>query len=126
AMTVGHEVVVNDADPIVCGNLLHNSGSYTTLVVPRSTGTVAPGINAAGQIVGAYRDAVGREHGFLLDNGNYTRLNVPGAVHTNASGINASGQIVGRYGDNSGDHVFLLDNGHYKTLDVPGQPYSPT
>jgi probable HAF family extracellular repeat protein len=44
---------------------LLNQGSYTTLgVVPGAAFTEAYGINASGQIVGSYDDAVGR-HGFL-------------------------------------------------------------
>jgi probable HAF family extracellular repeat protein len=39
--------------------------TYTTLDVPGSALTQANGINDAGQIVGYYEDASGREHGFL-------------------------------------------------------------
>jgi hypothetical protein len=39
------------------------SYSFTTLDLPGSTHTFATGINASGQIVGAYGDAAG-QHGF--------------------------------------------------------------
>jgi probable HAF family extracellular repeat protein len=80
----------------VQGFLLDN-GSYTTLGVPGSNNTVANGINASGQIVGAYRDAAGNAHGFLLDQGRYTTLDVPGTTETWVGGINDSGQSVGSY-----------------------------
>ena len=70
--------------------------NFTTLDVPGSpfSLTVPNGINASGQIVGAYFDAAGG-HAFLLDNGSYTTLDVPGASATGAIGINAAGQTLG-------------------------------
>src|SRR5437879_3297950 len=50
---------------------------YTTLDVPGATLTSAFGINPSGEIVGAYRDAAFKGHGFLLDKGSYTTLDVP-------------------------------------------------
>jgi probable HAF family extracellular repeat protein len=93
---------------------------YTTLDVPGAILTNANGINASGQIVGAY-NASG-DHGFLLSGGSYTTLDVTGTTSgTNANGINASGQIVGSYVDASSHvHGFLLKGGSYTTLDVPG------
>ena len=74
-----------------------SGGSYTTLGVPGAIETTrANGINDAGQIVGEYVDAGGREHGFLRSGGSYSTLDVPGATETTrASGINDAGQIVG-------------------------------
>src|SRR5256884_7445278 len=40
-------------------------------------GTIASGINAAGQIVGQYTDASNQVHGFLYSNGTYTTLDDP-------------------------------------------------
>src|SRR5207237_1167596 len=106
--------------------------AFTTFDVPGSpfSLTVPNGINASGQIVGAYYDA-GGGHAFLLDNGSYTTLVVPGSSYIYANGINDLGQIVGGYGDagrSYGDagsgHGFLLDQGSYTTLDVPGSAYT--
>src|SRR5215472_1386544 len=59
--------------------------------------TVASGINPAGDIVGAFADGVGRQHGFLLSGGSFTTIDVPGAVATSANGIGPGGDIVGNY-----------------------------
>lgn len=59
--------------------------------------TVASGINPAGDIVGAFTDSVGRQHGFLLSGGQFTTIDFPGAVATSANGISPSGDIVGNY-----------------------------
>src|SRR5258707_1379444 len=81
--------------------------------------TEAFGINAAGQVVGQYRNASGL-HGFLLSGGMYTTLDDPLATSgTVASGINDTGQIVGYYQNASGFHGFLYSSGTYTTLDDP-------
>jgi probable HAF family extracellular repeat protein len=73
---------------------------YTTLDVPGATLTQALGVNASGDIVGAFTDTKGAQHGFLLENGTYTQLDVPGKTgSTVAFGINASGDIVGAFTD---------------------------
>ena len=59
--------------------------------------TIAEGINAAGDIVGVYTDAVGKQHGFLLSRGQFTTIDFPDAVATSANGISPSGDIVGNY-----------------------------
>ena len=91
--------------------------TFTTLDVPGSTYTEAFGINDAGQVVGAYKDIIGRFHGFLFDvDGTYTTFDPPGSGFTRATGINNSGQIVGYAA-----HGFLLDvDGTYTTFDPPG------
>src|SRR5436190_23887020 len=97
--------------------------TYTTLDDPSagSGGTVAQGINAAGQIVGYYLDASFKSHGFLYSGGTYTTLDDPlaryGAV---ATGINNAGQVVGLYKDASlCHHGFPYTGGTYTTLDDP-------
>ena len=42
--------------------------------------TIANGINSEGDIVGAFTDAVGLQHGFLLREGRFTTIDFPGAV----------------------------------------------
>jgi len=95
--------------------------TFTTIDVPGATLTNAIGINAHGQIVGAFTDAGGAFHGFLLDGGSFTTIDPPGATGgTEAGGINELGQIVGEFIDASGQHGFLLDKGIFATIDVPG------
>ena len=57
---------------------LDSGGIYTTLDDPLGAkGTVANGINDAGQIVGYYVDSSGTPHGFLYSGGTYTTLDDP-------------------------------------------------
>jgi probable HAF family extracellular repeat protein len=127
----GQIVGYYQADDSTSHGFLLDNGSYTTFdapghiigwadLIPFPGGRI--GINNSGQIVGAYGDASGVVHGFLLDQGSYTTLDVPGAQYTFANGINASGQIVGYYWDAfppATIHGFLLDQGNYSTLDMP-------
>ena len=76
-------------------------------------GTIAKGINSAGQIVGSYWNGTTNE-GFLDTNGTFKTIS-DGAM-TAASGINDSGQIVGS-GPGEG---FLDTNGTFTTINVPG------
>src|SRR5207244_8211784 len=72
-------------------------GTYTTLADPSATnGTLAQGINDAGQIVGYYANASGR-HGFLLT----ITPNPPPPAGTTADmilrGSNMSPAVMGQY-----------------------------
>src|SRR5215475_10517184 len=83
--------------------------TYTTLDDPSATtSTRASGINASGQIVGAFTGMDGKGHGFPLSGGNYTTLDDPSATTafgTGLGGINAAGQIVGSYQDGAGFQI---------------------
>jgi probable HAF family extracellular repeat protein len=87
-------------------------GSFTQIDVPGAIGlpitigTVASGINDAGQIVGSFSDSTG-DHGFLDVGGSFTQIDVPGATSTDVFGINDAGQIVGRFFLNFGSHGFV-------------------
>jgi len=66
--------------------------------------TALGGVNPAGDIVGAYSDGVGMQHGFLLSHGQFMTIDVPGslvgvagALPTTARGIGPSGDIVGSF-----------------------------
>lgn len=66
--------------------------------------TAAEGINPAGDIVGAFTDGAGVQHGFLLSGGTFTIIDVPGtlvgatgSLPTSANGINPGGDIVGSF-----------------------------
>lgn len=73
------------------------------------------GINARGDVVGTYCDAlfpclVGptATHGFLISRGEFTTIDYPGAAATAANGINARGDIVGGWADvNAVERGFL-------------------
>ena len=101
--------------------------TYTPIDHPGAVapyGTVAWGINKAGNIVGGYWNGT-KSVGFSLLNGVYNDLNVPSSTYTNALGINTAGQIVGWYGDANGNvNGYLYDNGTYTTVDYPGFPNS--
>ena len=101
--------------------------TYTSLDVPDATLTTASGINARGDVVGLYRDANNRVHGFLLRDGAFTTIDVPfqGVVNTEARGISPDGDIVGTYrlaGERPVDiHGFLLTkHGEFIRADFPG------
>ena len=100
------------------------SFEFSEIVVPDATLTNAQGINAAGDIVGIYRDAAGRAHGFLLSKGEITTIDFPGASATEARGIGPGGEIVGAYrvaGEPAVNiHGFLLNkDGTFSRVDYP-------
>jgi hypothetical protein len=87
------------------------SFSFSTIDVPCPTcpggiarRTAIGGVNPAGDIVGTYTDAVGKQHGFLLSGGQFTSIDVSGSLvgvtgslPTVARGIGPSGEIVGQF-----------------------------
>src|SRR5262245_46300806 len=101
----------------------HDELTFTQVDYPAALTTVAFNANDRGQIVGAFIDAVGTAHGFLMDNGVFAQIDVdlPEASNTNAIGINDRGQIVGGFGDPSGAlHGFLLEDDVFTRIDFPG------
>jgi probable HAF family extracellular repeat protein len=106
-----------------------NELTFTQFDFPGASITAVSGINDPGQIVGAYIDAGGAQHGFLLDDGVFTTIDFPGsALSTEASDIDNHGQIVGAYVDAAGvSHGFLRErNGTFTTIDVPGATVTGT
>jgi probable HAF family extracellular repeat protein len=114
---------------------LSPSFQFASIDFPGAALTAAQGINPAGDIVGTYKDATGRQHGFLLSNGQFTSVDVPGAVATVATGISPMGAIVGRFTAPVGStaqcttanspaciHGFLYSRGTFTTLTFPGHP----
>jgi probable HAF family extracellular repeat protein len=101
---------------------LYSGGNFATLDDPLARfGTVARGINVAGQIVGYYEgnqnDA--KSHGFSYAVGSYVTLDDPQSVNgTLAFGISNSGQVVGEYFTNL-QHGFIYSRGNYTTIDDP-------
>jgi probable HAF family extracellular repeat protein len=120
-----------DANLLADHGFLYSNGQFTTIDDPLAgngsgQGTVALGINDAGQIVGFYLTSTNVIHGFVYSHGVFTPINDPSAgggasQGTEATGINNTGQIVGSYIDASGnEHGFLFSNGTYTTIDDPG------
>lgn len=111
------------------GFFRNQKGRCTILDVPGATLTEAVGVNDHGQVVGDYRDAAGKFHGFVWEAGLFQTLDVPfpDTRLTAPTGINNVGQIVGFYFDNNVTsafpnghaHGFLSDKGIFTSLDVP-------
>jgi probable HAF family extracellular repeat protein len=93
--------------------------SFTTIDVPDSAITNANGINAAGDIVGGFRDTSGELHGFLFSGGSFTSIDVPGSPQTGALGINDRDQLVGHFVTGVVTHGFLYAGGTFITIDPP-------
>lgn len=93
-----------------------DDGTFKPLVVPGSTATSAWDVNAAGEVVGSYRDSTG-VHGFILIPEGFGRLDVPKAAMTRALGINASGAVVGSFDAGGRTYGFLA---------TPRMPANPT
>ena len=98
---------------------------FTQIDMPGALFTVANGINARGDIVGAYVDSNGRLHGFLLSNASFTTIDPPGANLTVPLHINPEGVITGLYRRSNGNiHGFLLSNGEFMTVQKPGTTFT--
>ena len=79
--------------------------------VPGSTFTAGWDVNPSGDVVGVFRDASMRLHGFLWAHLQFTSIDFPGATATRAFGINARGDIVGAYLDAANrSHGFVVVN----------------
>jgi probable HAF family extracellular repeat protein len=121
----------DDAAAITHG-FLYRGGSFTVIDAPeascpelRPCGTMHPGINGSGEIVGGFLQAQGYnnqvQHGFLYSGGRFTTIDVPGASGTFARGINDREVIVGGYGNANeiAGNGFLLNDGSFSTIDHP-------
>jgi hypothetical protein len=92
----------------VVGFLDKGGKSFTEFSVPNSTATTPFGINKDRQIVGAYTDAAGNSHGFVLSkplmDAKFTTVDDPNGVGTTLlNGINDKGDLVGFYTDAAGN-----------------------
>jgi uncharacterized membrane protein len=107
--------------------------TYTSIDHPNAKSTSAFGINARGQIVGAYTgqaEVSPVTHGFVLTGNDFMTIDYPGAVATQARGINPRGDIVGTHqgpdlltpGFGGDIHGFLLRAGDSlpEPVDYPG------
>ena len=108
----------------------------STIGVPKGFkfgGTIAVGIDTAGDIVGIYADTNSINHGFVrAANATITTFDVTGAgagtaglfPGTNPTGMNAGGDVAGFYADSSGvNHAFVRSfatGAITAPLDAPG------
>ncbi|HEY3135438.1 MAG TPA: hypothetical protein VGL29_05250 [Blastocatellia bacterium] len=75
---------------------------------PNAALTQAWDVSAEGDVVGVYRDADGRIHGFLRSaDAEFASIDFPGATLTRAFGINSNGDIVGTYVASGVQHAFV-------------------
>lgn len=88
-------------------------GDFTPFIVPGSNLTSAWDVNPRGEIVGVYRDAANKIHGFVREGDEYLSVDVPGATITRAFGINAQGDVVGAFVDATGrTRAFVASRRH--------------
>ena len=89
------------------GYLLYGD-TFIPFDVPGSIATNAWDVNPGGEVVGVYRDASNKLHGFLWEDLRFHSLDYPAATATRAFGINSRGDIVGNYVDPAGrTHGFV-------------------
>lgn len=95
---------------------------FETIDYPGATKTFVYGINPAGDMVGAWDDAAGVEHGFLLHDGTFASFDYPGAKWTDAYGISSQGEIVGQYGlpNDPTTHGFIFKDGVFTPVELAG------
>lgn len=98
---------------------------FTSIDIPDATATGAFGINARGEVVGFYRDASNRQHGFVLGRDGFRSIDFPGAALTDARGISPNGEVVGAYRNPNEPTVNfhgyrLTRSGEYVPVDYPG------
>ncbi len=100
-----------------------SSYTYTTLDDPNATsGTLAYGINNAGQVTGYFVNDGADQHGFVYNGGTYTTLDDPNATAASGTfgyGINDAGQVSGHFANGTAEHGFVYNGGTYTTLDDP-------
>jgi probable HAF family extracellular repeat protein len=96
---------------------------YTQIDLPGAIDTWAYGINAAGQIVGSFRDATGMHAFVRRPDGSFTSFEPPGtSLGAEAHAINATGQIVGLFVDQfEGQHGFFATLSGAQLCDASNQ-----
>jgi YVTN family beta-propeller protein len=102
-------------------------GLFASVDVPNATSsTDAAWINARGDIVGTFGDALG-SHAYTLSRGKFTTINFPGADSANTAtlgfGMSNAGDVVGVEfvgGDFLHGHGYVYSHGAFKLIDYPG------
>jgi VCBS repeat-containing protein/probable HAF family extracellular repeat protein len=113
----------NDAPVISASDAAISVTNFTTLDFPSSVGTMAIGINDAGEIVGQTTMTSGHYIGFTYDGVTYSSIAVAGATNTSADAINDSGVIAGYYEPFSSTPRYgFIDTGGVYSLNVSLSP----
>jgi probable HAF family extracellular repeat protein len=101
---------------------LLDRGRYIKIAFPGALTTSANGINNRGEVVGEYRDANGRIHGYVWQRGRFQTVDAPGAAATTMFDINDRGQIVGTRLEPDGrtGRGFVLERGRFTVFAAPG------
>ena len=102
-------------------------GAFAGFDPPGAVSSTASTVNPSGAIVGAYADANGVTHGYLLYHRKFASIDFPGSLFTFAGGNNPEGDIVGAYSFTQNAtvlHSFLLRNGAFTSFDPPGAVFS--
>jgi len=103
------------------------AGVFTGFDPPGAVASTASTVNPAGAVVGAYTDASGVTHGYLLYHGTFATIDFPGSLFTFAGGNNPEGDVIGAYSFTKNAtvlHSFLLRNGVFTSFDPPGASLS--
>jgi len=110
--------------------LKYSKGKLAEFSVPKALVTEANGINDKGNIVGAFIDSNGVQHGFLMVGKKVTQLDPPGVTSlAQGWGINNKGVITAFGANSSGTYVsFTTANKGktYKAFHAPGEGSSGT
>lgn len=92
---------------------IYSSETFASIDAPKANrwGTIAQGVNNAGEVVGYFQNRRGF-HGFVEKDGVFTQIDNPRATNgTYAYGINNNGVTVGEYGAGGAFHSFAYANG---------------
>jgi probable HAF family extracellular repeat protein len=122
----GYNIFDSNPNPIFRA-FLYSNGSMTDIQSDTlfPSGTIAYGINSAGEAVGEGMLTSWTFHPFLYSNGRMVDLGTLGGSQAGASAINDSGEIVGSSLPAKGyGRAFLYSNGKMADLGVPSGAYS--
>jgi hypothetical protein len=124
AITPSEEIVGRyfSADGKQHGFILRR-GQFQAVDVPQAFFTDVTWVNARGDIVGSYADAIG-SHAYVLSGGKVTTIDFPGGnVNLTGFGISNAGDVVGVKSVGSDflhGHGYLFSRGALTQIDVPG------
>lgn len=97
----------------------YSSGTYTEIIPPGWTESLAYGINSGGEIAGNGVDGNGNHYGYHYHNGIFTEIVPPGWNDIVLEDINDKGDITGYGNDGLTIKGFILSNGVYIALLPP-------
>lgn len=104
-----------------------SAADLTIVTVPGAIETMVYGLNNHGDVAGTYKDAAGRQHGFVVAKAVYVYpidAPVSGTAYTQVWGINEAGDLVGSYAAPAVAHGFVVKKGQFTSFDVPGSTFT--